>query len=247
MITKFFGFFILMSTLAVVYLFESSNSATGAFRILHWPAIILTGIGPVGILFISSDWPLIRETLQSVVRVSLATQRKKRDLESKTLHALSQRYYQHGARAFEEAQSHPISPYLERTLKRLATRIPMIDVRNFLERERDRVDERLEEIIGIARLGSQMAPSVGMLGTILGMVQLLASLKDPSHIGSHMSLALLTTFYGLFFSLVLWTPITQHLRSLRDLELDGYDRVLHWLELMQDRKPTQYLSESENV
>lgn len=243
MITKIFGLILVFCSLALVYFFESTGVLTGAFRIFHWPAITLTGIGPVGIILICSDWNSIREAFKLLFRVSLSKERSKIELEAKNLHDLSQRYYLQGVSAFENFSGAPISGYLQRTLKRLSSRIPISDVRDFLERERKRADEKLEQAVSIANLGVRMAPSVGMLGTIIGMVQLLASLSDPSQIGPHMSLALLTTFYGLFFSLVFWTPIVQHLKGIKEIDLDGYDQVLHWLELMEERKPSLYLAE----
>ena len=247
MITKLCGILLISLSLALVYLFESSNGLTGAFRLFHWPAMVLTGFGPIGIILICSDWKEIQETLRLLFRTSLLNLRRKNEENSKNLHTMSQRYYLHGAKVFEEFTSPQLSPYLQRTLKRLSVRIPIADVRNLLGREAQKANEKSNQVIAIANLGVRMAPSVGMLGTILGMVQLLASLKDPSHIGSHMSLALLTTFYGLFFSLVLWTPIVQHLKALREAELNGYEQVLHWLELLEERKPTQYLSEQESA
>ena len=83
-----------------------------------------------------------------------------------------------------------------------------------------------------------------MLGTILGMVRLLESLQDPSQIGPHMSLALLTTFFGLFFSLILWTPLQQKIERVLDVELERFDQALRWLELLEKRKPADYFSDT---
>jgi chemotaxis protein MotA len=82
-----------------------------------------------------------------------------------------------------------------------------------------------------------------MLGTILGMVRLLSTLEDPSHIGPHMSLALLTTFYGLFFSLVFWTPLQQKIERMLDVELEHFNQTIHWLETLENNKPISYFAE----
>jgi flagellar motor component MotA len=86
-----------------------------------------------------------------------------------------------------------------------------------------------------------------MLGTILGMVQLLSTLEDPAQIGSHMSLALLTTFYGLFFSLALWTPQQQKLERVMEVEADGYNQCLRWLEFLEKRKPSDYFADAAGL
>lgn len=56
-----------------------------------------------------------------------------------------------------------------------------------------------------------MSPAFGMIGTILGLVLVLKSLDDPSQLGPRMSVALLSTFYGVVACYALWTPIVRKL------------------------------------
>jgi len=51
------------------------------------------------------------------------------------------------------------------------------------------------------------APAFGMLGTLIGLVQMLSKLQDPSAIGPAMAVALLTTFYGSLLSTMFFLPI----------------------------------------
>lgn len=247
MIAKIAGIVIIASSLIFVFLYESSSAATGAFRVLHWPAMALTGIGPIGLLLLCSDWQRIKTTVSVLMENSPRRLRRRHEQELDLLQGLSQTYYGQGASVFETFDKSALSPYVQRTIERLAIRMPILDVRQMLEREQDRVEGNFERSLHLLNLGVRLAPSIGMLGTILGMVQLLSHLKDPSHIGSNMSLALLTTFYGLFFSLVFWTPLQQLLEAIAAEELNGYDRALHWLELLEKRKPAQYFSGAYEV
>jgi chemotaxis protein MotA len=58
----------------------------------------------------------------------------------------------------------------------------------------------------------QAAPAFGMIGTLIGLVQMLASMSDPSQIGPAMALALLTTLYGALIANVLCLPLADKLR-----------------------------------
>lgn len=60
---------------------------------------------------------------------------------------------------------------------------------------------------------SGLAPSFGMIGTLIGLVQMLARLNDPKAIGPGMAVAILTTFYGSMMSTLLFVPIAEKLRS----------------------------------
>jgi len=56
-------------------------------------------------------------------------------------------------------------------------------------------------------------PAFGMIGTLIGLVQMLANLSDPAAVGPAMAVALLTTMYGAMFANMLWNPISAKLMS----------------------------------
>ena len=72
------------------------------------------------------------------------------------------------------------------------------------------------------------APALGLIGTLIGLVQMLQNMEDPSTIGPAMAVALLTTFYGAVLANLLFNPIAGKLRLrssdevlLRELTLEG--------------------------
>jgi len=243
MFTKLFGLVVLIGSLVVVYLFETSSGATGAFRIFHWPAMVLTGIGPIGLVLLCTDRKVIKKTFKLLLGLSPEKLADKHERALSVLQQLSQDLYTHGAKSLESLDVKKFSPLFQRTIERIEIRMPTKDIRELVAYEKGRAEMRLSESVHLLGLGVRLAPSVGMLGTILGMVRLLASLQDPSQIGSHMSLALLTTFYGLFFSLAVWTPFQQRLERLQGVELYCYDQVLHFLELLEKHKPAEYFAD----
>ena len=57
------------------------------------------------------------------------------------------------------------------------------------------------------------APAFGMVGTLIGLIQMLQNLTDPSQIGSGMAVALITTFYGALLANLVFLPIATKVRS----------------------------------
>lgn len=57
------------------------------------------------------------------------------------------------------------------------------------------------------------APAFGMIGTLIGLIQMLQQMNDPTSIGPAMAVALLTTFYGSFMANVLWLPLAKKLEE----------------------------------
>ncbi len=65
----------------------------------------------------------------------------------------------------------------------------------------------------IFRFMGSTAPAMGMVGTLIGLVQMLKTLDDPSAIGPAMAIALLTTLYGAIMAFVLFNPIASKLET----------------------------------
>ncbi len=57
------------------------------------------------------------------------------------------------------------------------------------------------------RKAGEVAPGMGLIGTLVGLVQMLAKLDDPTAIGPAMAVALLTTFYGALLGTIILTPL----------------------------------------
>lgn len=79
------------------------------------------------------------------------------------------------------------------------------------------------------RMGAY-APSFGMIGTLIGLVQMLASLHDPSSIGPAMAVALLTTFYGAMMASLVFLPVAGKLRS------QSQEEILHLYIIFEGAK-----------
>jgi chemotaxis protein MotA len=84
-------------------------------------------------------------------------------------------------------------------------------VQKVLENEMDYSIERMELGEKIFRAIGEAAPAFGMIGTLVGLVQMLANMSDPSSIGPAMAVALLTTLYGALFANLFALPIADKL------------------------------------
>ncbi|MBI1208338.1 MAG: flagellar motor protein PomA [Azospirillum sp.] len=86
-------------------------------------------------------------------------------------------------------------------------------IRDVLLADRDRTADRLDQGVRIFRAIGDAAPAFGMIGTLVGLVAMLASMDDPSKIGPSMAVALLTTLYGALISNVIALPIADKLEA----------------------------------
>lgn len=85
------------------------------------------------------------------------------------------------------------------------------DVERLLDAERAVVQERAAKSASILRRASEVAPAMGLIGTLVGLVQMLADLDDPARIGPAMAVALITTFYGAVLGNMILAPLATKL------------------------------------
>lgn len=247
MISRLLGVLLLFSCLSVVYAFESESSLEGVYRMFHWPAMVLTGMGPVALAMICFEGEILARVITLIFGAGPRTRILTHEREAVLMHKLGKAFYVEGIAAFERFKPGRVSAYVAKSIERLSVKMPVNDIRELLEIDRDHFINRTQHCLSVTSMGLRLAPSLGMLGTILGMVRLLSTLEDPSKIGSNMSLALLTTFYGLFFSICVWTPLQQKLERVLDIENNGYDQTLKWLELMEKHKPSNYFADAAEL
>lgn len=92
-------------------------------------------------------------------------------------------------------------------------------IRTTLEIDMDQLDNRHGEGIDLMDQFGAMMPAFGMIGTLIGLIMMLANLEDKSKVGSGMAAALITTLYGAIFANGLFIPINKKLEIFHKKEM----------------------------
>jgi chemotaxis protein MotA len=193
----------------------SADQTRAIGGLLHLPALVLVGIGP---LFIACASFKLEELVLAVREAGRSLRFSARgsrallfeELETFAQHVRGRRLGQ--ALAAADGARHDL-------LRRLA---PLV-IRQYAPEQIERTAaaaawcaaserKRCEDVLGsLARI----APAVGLVGTTLGLISLLRDLRSFDHLGPAMALALLCTFYGLLAANALWQPLARlvHHRS----------------------------------
>ncbi|PAB61264.1 flagellar motor protein [Anaeromicrobium sediminis] len=117
-----------------------------------------------------------------------------------------------GLLALEEAASKIDDDFLKKGIMLIVDGTDPELVRNILETELAFIDERHGEGRSIFDALGAFAPAFGMIGTLIGLINMLQSLEDPTSVGPKMSVALITTFYGAVLANLVFIPIATKLK-----------------------------------
>lgn len=102
-------------------------------------------------------------------------------------------------------------PFLARGVRMAVDGVPVDDIVSTLQAELITMKARHTRGQKLFKFMAASAPAMGMIGTLIGLVQMLQALDDPSSIGPAMAIALLTTLYGAIIANIICAPIAEKL------------------------------------
>ncbi len=121
-----------------------------------------------------------------------------------------------GFLALEEAEIE--NPFMQKGVDMLVDGHDIEVVRETLKKDIQMTTERHEFGGSIFKGLADVAPAMGMIGTLVGLVAMLSNMDDPKSIGPAMAVALLTTLYGAFLANVICLPIAAKLENRKEEE-----------------------------
>lgn len=136
---------------------------------------------------------------------------------------LAQIARKNGLLALEEQSKDIKDPFFKRGILLIIDAMEAEKVRSLLEEEIAAMDARHDAGAGIYERGGSVAPAFGMIGTLVGLINMLKSMDlssgSSNSLGENMATAMVTTFYGCILANLIFNPIAKKLRIRNEEEL----------------------------
>ena len=172
----------------------SLGGSWGAF--IDFPAMLIVFGGTFTVTTISFSLADIARTQQVVLKSFAKAVRDPADAVVEVLQ-IAERCRREGLiELHRELAARSTDPFLLRGLELAADGIPGEEMERVMRLEQHAIAERHAQGVNVLHRAAEVAPAMGLIGTLVGLVQMLGNLEDPSTIGPSMAVALLTTFYG---------------------------------------------------
>jgi len=197
-------------------LIASAIALGGGGGFIHVPALMITLGGTFAATLISFPW----EKVRNVAKVIRSTFRARLLRTAEMVNQMVEYaaiVKKEGYVALESKLEDLSDPFLRRAFELILSGTAEQDVRKVLQNELAALQGRHEDGREILQMMGTAAPAFGMIGTLIGLVQMLRDLKSPESIGVGMSVALITTFYGALAANLLFLPLAGKLGA-RDRE-----------------------------
>jgi len=135
------------------------------------------------------------------------------------------------------------NPFLSKAVSMLVDGTDPVIIKSSLDRELASTKMRHAMGAKIFSAWGEIAPAMGMIGTLIGLVQMLGNMGDPKSIGPAMAVALLTTMYGAILANVICLPIAMKLENKADLEAANNELIIEGILFIQDGGNPRVLSD----
>ncbi|MBQ3601765.1 MAG: motility protein A [Lachnospiraceae bacterium] len=163
-------------------------------------------------LMMTEGIPQYLSNLQSIKLIFKI--KKTNEIETiKNIIELSNVSRKEGLLALEEAANNVEDDFLKKGLLLIVDGTDPELVRSIMETEQYAVEERHKTVISFWENLASMGPAWGMIGTLIGLINMLKMLSDISSVGPNMAVALITTFYGSVLANWIATPTATKLKS----------------------------------
>ncbi|BAU58296.1 MotA/TolQ/ExbB proton channel family protein [Halorhodospira halochloris] len=224
----------------ITVIFTAIAASGEGAQFLYLPAVLIVFGGTFSATLIKfSFWQVINSV--KLASLAFTTQKEEpRELieQTKELTAVARK---HGILALEDVDIR--NPFFRKAIDLLVDGVDLQLIQKILREEQELSTQRHEVGQRIFRSIGEQAPAFGMIGTLVGLVQMLGNLEDPEAIGPGMAVALLTTLYGAVFAQLIAIPIADNLEMRAQNEYVNQSLIIEAVDCIHNRYNSRLVDE----
>lgn len=184
----------------------------GVLLFLDIPSVIIVFGGTIGATLVHYPFKEVFGTL-SIAKKTIIHQYEPPQNRIEQLVRFAGKARKEGILSLQSVMSEVTDPFFLKGLQMAVDGQEPTALKEMLDREIEYIQERHESGADILVAMGTYAPAMGMIGTLIGLVQMLQTMSDPSSIGPAMAVALLTTFYGAIIANLICLPMAGKLKN----------------------------------
>lgn len=215
-------------------------------------ALIVFG-GTAAAVVISFPWKRLR-TLPEALKVAFGSRGPHAGELVEDLASLSSTARRSGILALEKTAETHEDPLMREGLGLIVDGSDQPLMRHILELEIDKKQDKFDGYAKIFESAGGYAPTMGIIGTVMGLIRVLGSLTEPANLGSSIAVAFIATLYGVASANLIFLPIASKIRARGEEEVQVMEMMLEGLLAVQNaenpnmvrKKLSTYLDDYED-
>lgn len=215
---------LIIGIIGVIYslYFAATHHATSFHGYLDRPSIILLGIMPPSVMLLSHG---LRDFAVGFSMLAQALFRVQGRTEKEVINVLtsaSALVRAEGIGSLMKVRNQVRHPLLRDGLSLILNDFTPEEIRHNIQNKINAQQMRMSLAANLFDNLSRLAPGIGLMGTVMGLISMMANMKNPDSIGSGMAMAMITTFYGLILGNIIYAPCGEkiQLEAEKSLQID---------------------------
>ena len=207
------------------------------------PSLLIVVCGTLAVVI--ACYPKLAKSFPAHMKIMLRAKAFDPDIYVEKLTELAQIARKNGLLALEEKPNEQTDPFFKQAIMLIVDANDPDRVRSILENDIEQTSARHQEVVAMYERGSNAAPAFGMIGTLIGLINMLKGLDgaDMDSLGPNMSVALVTTFYGSFLAHVIFNPIAANLTARDEEEVLCRQIIVEGIMAIQSGENPKFLRE----
>ncbi|MBI5743177.1 MAG: MotA/TolQ/ExbB proton channel family protein [Elusimicrobia bacterium] len=195
-------------------------SSGGMLRfLLNWEAIILIFGGTAGSVMIAYPWAALKWVKSSMTLVLFPPKRPPASELIRAIVSFAEAAKRDGLDSIAPLLSSSPHPFLTDGFQMMLDGVDIHILRERMENDINTTRLRHQQQTNIFNSAGTFAPIFGLLGTLIGVVQVLRNIQNPAMMGSSMAIAMTASFYGIFSANFFFLPIASKLGFYSDEDI----------------------------
>jgi len=198
------------------------------------------------------------EAMKKVGKILLQSFKENTSSSSEIINSftsLSKKARREGLLSLEDEMAQLTNEFLKKGLQMVVDGLEPETIKEIMELEIGEMERRHTDGANMLKAWAAYAPAFGMIGTLVGLIQMLANLSDSAALASGMGKALITTFYGALLANIILVPMAQNLNYKSSIEVNNREMMLEGILAIQsgvnprivEEKLTSYLSPDDRA
>lgn len=235
---------ILSGLACVVISFYIGGGSIGAY--INAPSVFITVGGVVCATIASFPIKRLKDAIQAVKNAfKKETDDASADVEF--LIGMANTARKEGILALENYAQEIEDPFLKKGIMLIVDGSDPELIKGIMETELDFIKERHSDNRAVLDAMAAYSPAFGMIGTLIGLINMLKNLSDMDSLGPQMALALITTFYGSMLANLVFNPLSKKLKAIGSREYLRKEMILEGLLSIQDGENPRIIREKLNA
>jgi len=201
--------------------------------IFNIDAIVLVFGGTLATILIAYPFSTIKE-IPTAIRFIFFPKKKEHPIKMiEQMVTMSEKVKRSGIESVQPDLAAIKNQFLAHSIKMLIDGFEPEIVNDYMEKEIMYIQQRHQKVCSVFRLMATVAPIFGLLGALIGVIQVLKNITDPKTMGASMAIAMTTSFYGIFGANFMFLPVAIKLSEYSESEILNMELIIEGILSIQ--------------